>query len=109
MNRLRQSEIGIGSFIVSIISVLLMIILIVVAGIMETQTPGGLDDEAPELYAIGFAFIGCSLMVLLGLGLGIGAMFHPGRRNTFGIIGIVISSITIVGTTFLMILGSTMP
>jgi len=103
-----QSGLGIASLILSIVSALAIFMLVVLAGIVESTTPGGMDENSTEAMLIGlllFAFIGAAL---LGLGLGIGGLVQQNRAKTLAIIGTVISALTLVGSTAIILLGLAM-
>jgi hypothetical protein len=105
MEQRSHSGLGISSFITSIASAGLVLVMFVVAGILEASTPGGMPEDSPA--AMG---IGCSVFVflvgsLVSLGLGIGALFQQNRHKVFPILGIVISALTLFGTILLMLIG----
>ena len=103
-----QSGLGIASLILSIVSALAIFMLVVLAGVVESTTPGGMDENSTEAMLIGlllFAFIGATL---LGLGLGIGGLLQQNRAKTLAIIGTVISALTLVGSTAIILLGLAM-
>jgi hypothetical protein len=104
----KHSGLGIASFITSIVSGILIFLLIVIAGVMEASSPGGLDEESAGAVVVGlflFAFLGASLVAL---GLGIGGLIQKERKNIFAILGTVFAAVSIVGTTFIMVLGLAM-
>jgi hypothetical protein len=105
MDEPKHSGLGIASFITSMVAGVLIFLLIVIAGVMEASTPGGIDEESPAAVAIGlflFAFIG---VALVALGLGVGGLMQANRKKIFAILGTVFSSVSIVGTLFIMLLG----
>lgn len=100
-----QSGLGIASLILSIVSALAIFLLVVLAGVVESSTPGGMDENSPEAMLIGlllFAFMGGAL---LGLGLGIGGLLQSNRTKTVAVIGTVISAVTLVGSVAIILLG----
>ena len=108
MEEQKHSGLGIASFITSIISGILIFLTIVIAGIMEASTPGGIDAESAVAVTVGlslFAFLGAALVAL---GLGIGGLLQKGRRKIFAILGTVFSVVSLVVTAFLMIVGLAM-
>ena len=103
-----QSGLGIASLILSIVSALAIFLLVVLAGVVESSTPGGMDENSPEAMLIGlllFAFIGAAL---LGLGLGIGGLVQQNRNKTLAIVGTVLSAVTLVGSMSIILLGLAM-
>ena len=105
MEEQKHSRLGIASFITSIVSGILFFLVIVIAAVMETSTPGGMDEESAGAIMVGlflFAFLGAALVAL---GLGIGGLIEKERKKIFAILGTVFAALTIVGTIFIMMLG----
>lgn len=108
MEEQKHSGIGIVSFITSIISGICIFLILVIAGVMEASSPGGMDEESASAVVVGlslFAFLG---MALLALGLGIGGLFQKERKKIFAILGTVFSSISLLSTIFIIIVGLAM-
>jgi hypothetical protein len=108
MEEQKHSGLGIASFITSIVSGIIIFLLIVIAGVMETSTPGGMDEESAGAMMVGlflFAFLGAALVAL---GLGIGGLIQKERKKIFAMLGAVFAAATIVGTIFIMMLGLAM-
>jgi hypothetical protein len=104
----KHSGLGIASFITSIVSGILILLLIVVAGVMEASTPGGLDEESAGAFIVGLFLIAFLMAALVALGLGIGGLLQKERKNIFAILGTVFSAVSLVVTIFIMILGIAM-
>ncbi len=105
MEEQKHSGLGIASFITSLVSGILMFLLVLIAGVMETSTPGGMDEESAGAAMVGLfalAFLGAAL---LALGLGIGGLIQKERKKTFAILGTAFAAVTIVGTIVVMMLG----
>ena len=101
----RQSGPGIGSFVVSATCAVLMFLLLVVAGMLELSTPGGLDEESAEAMLIGMFMFLLMGGLLVGLGLGIGGLLQRERRKTFAILGTVLAAGTLLLTIGILLLG----
>lgn len=108
MEEQKHSGLGIASFITSIVSGLILFLLIVIAGVMEASTPGGIDENSAGAVIVGFCLFAFMGAALLALGLGIGGLFQKERKKIFAILGTVFSAVSLVGTIFLMILGIAM-
>ena len=108
MEEKKHSGLGIASFIISIISGILVLFLLVIAGVMEVSTPGGIDENSAGAIILGMFLIALMFVSLVALGLGIGGLLHKERKRIFAILGTVFSLVTIIGTIPLMILGSGM-
>lgn len=104
----KHSGLGIASFVVSMICGLAILALIVVAGLVEATTPGGMDAEPVIAMVVGLAFILFMLGALVALILGIVALFQKERKKVFAIIGTVFSALALVGTFALMMIGLAM-
>lgn len=102
---LKHSGLGIASFVTSIVAGLFTFILIIVAGVLETSTPGGIDEKSPAAIIIGLLIIAFILASLVSLGLGIGGLFTKERKKIFAILGTIFSSVTLLGTVSIMLLG----
>lgn len=101
----KHSGLGVASFITSIVSGIFLFLLIVIAGVMEASTPGGIDEHSAGAVMVGlflFAFMGGAL---IALGLGIGGLLQKERKKIFAILGTVFSAVSLVGTIFVMMLG----
>ena len=105
MEEQKHSGLGIASFITSIISGILTLVLIGVAGVMQASTPGGMDEKSAGAVVVGLFmifFLGASLVAL---GLGIGGLIQKDRKKIFAILGTVFAAITFLGTILLMMVG----
>jgi hypothetical protein len=72
---------------------------------MDATTPGGIDEEAPEVMVVGLVMIAVVGMSVLGIGLGLAGVLHVGRLRTFGILGLVFNMLVLVGLVGLMVVG----
>ena len=107
MNTLEQrhSGLGIASFILSILSGVFIFVLIVIAGVIETSTPGGIDEESTAAVIIGLLIIALIIAALVALGLGIAGLFMQDRKKIFSILGTIFSAVTLLGTFLILMLG----
>ena len=108
MEEQKHSRLGIASFITSIVSGILIFIVIVIAGVIEESTPGGMDEESAGAAMVGFAAIALLSAELVALGLGIAGLLQKERKKIFAILGVVFSAVTFVLVILLMILGLAM-
>lgn len=102
----KHSGIGIASFITSIIVGILMFLLVIVAGVMETSTPGGMDEKSAGAIIVGLGIFGLLFLDLVALGLGIGGLCQKERKKIMAILGTVFSVVILLGTLGLMVIGS---
>ena len=105
---LKHSGFGIASFILTLLFGLMMFGAIVMAGVMEASSPGGMDEESPEAIIVGLAILACGAGEILALVLGIVGLLIQGRRKVFAILGVCFSAVTLVGFLGLMLVGLAM-
>jgi hypothetical protein len=111
----RQSGLGIASFIIGLVSIVVMIIgfVAIVAALGDYIAPDGTIDpndiDPMELGAsmmVGILAIFGSLAVsFVGLILGIIGLVAKNRRKVFGVIGVVLNALLIVGFLGLFVFG----
>ena len=82
-----------------------MFILIVIAGIMESVQPGGVDEESVAALVLGLLVIGSFFIQMFAFALGIAGLFQRNRYKVFAILGIVFSSLSMFGMIGLIIIG----
>jgi len=105
--KLKHSRIGIASFVVSLLTAGLVIILVLVAGVFEALNPGSLDDDkSPTVILLG-VFVMLALMVaILAFGMALASLImEKNTKKTFSILGLVFSLFTVLGVIVLMIIG----
>jgi mannose/fructose/N-acetylgalactosamine-specific phosphotransferase system component IIC len=101
-----HSGLGIASFAIACFAGFIEFVFIVWAGILETSTPGGMDENSPQAAIIGLGILGGILLCLVGFALGIAGLFQRDQKKTFPVLGLVIGLLVMVGTAGLFILGS---
>ena len=105
---LKQSGLGIVSFGIGMASGLLAITLVVIAGMLEVSTPGGMDEESPQAILVGFGLFGVVAMNFLGLGLGFAGLVQPSRSRALAVLGLMANMLVVFGLCGLMALGLAM-
>tara|TARA_A100001035_G_C27776214_1_gene499175 strand:- start:962 stop:1291 length:330 start_codon:yes stop_codon:yes gene_type:complete len=108
MERQGQSKLGIASLIISIFTAIGLFILFLIAGVMESNTIGGIDEESAGAIIVGLFIFGFGFLDLLAIGLGIGGIFQKKRDRITAIIGTIISSATLIITVSLIGIGLAM-
>ena len=103
--RRRHSLLGIASFAIAIFAGLTAFALIVIAGVMEASTPGGMSEESVQAIVIGLGIFGVLALNLLGAGLGIAGLVVPNRSRVFGILGLIFNLLVIFGIAGLLVIG----
>jgi len=105
MEVLKHSGLGISSFVTSIVSIIAIFLLLVIAGVVESSTPGGMDEDSLAALLVGlflFVFLGASLVAL---GLGISGLFQKGRKKIFPILGTVFAAVTVLFAGSIVMIG----
>jgi len=101
-----HSGMGIAAFITALCGAVLMLGLIVVAGIIETTTPGGMEETSMSAILVGLGLMGTALMQLVAFGLGIAGAVQADRRRVFAVLGLVFSIGSMLAVVLLMVIGS---
>jgi hypothetical protein len=105
---MKHSKFGIASFVTALLSALLIFILFIVAGVLETTTPGGMDEKSAAAMIVGLVLFAFLFLSLISAGLGIGGLFEKDRKKIFAILGVIFSLLTLLGTIGLVVLGLAM-
>ncbi len=105
MERKGQSKLGIASLLISIITVIGLFIIFLIAGFIESNTYGGMDEESAGAIILGLLLFGFGFLDLLAIGLGIAGIFQKTRERITAIIGTIISSATLIVTVSLIGIG----
>ena len=108
MERKGQSKLGIASLLISIITVIGLFIIFLIAGFIESNTYGGMDEESAGAIILGLLLFGFGFLDLLAIGLGIAGIFQKTRERITAIIGTIISSATLIITVSLVGIGLAM-
>ena len=105
MERQGQSKLGIASLLISILTVIGLFIIFLIAGVMESNTYGGIDEDSAGAIILGLFLFGFIFLDLLAIGLGLVGIFQKTRERITAIIGTIISSATLVITVSLIGIG----
>ena len=108
MERQGQSKLGIAALLISIFTAIGLFIVFLIAGVMESNTYGGLDEESAVAIILGLFIFGFGFLDLLAVGLGIAGIFQKTRDRITAIIGTIISSATLIITLSLIAIGLAM-
>ena len=105
MERQGQSKLGITSLLISIFTAIGLFIVFLIAGVMESNTYGGIDEESAGAIILGLFIFGFVFLDLLAVGLGIAGIFQKTRDRITAIIGTILSSATLIITLSLIVIG----
>lgn len=102
---LRHSGLGIASFVLALGCAFLAFAMIVVAGVMEVSTPGGIDEESLAAGLVGLAILTALFGSFVAFILGAAGLFQSQRKKIFAALGLIFSGLTLFGTGGLIVLG----
>jgi hypothetical protein len=105
MENQKHSGLGITAFIGSLVASILGFLTVIVSGVIELSTPGGMSENSIEAVLIGLFLVITLFLGFVSLGLGIGAAFLKERKKIFAILAIVFSSTTILALLILILIG----
>ena len=101
----RHSGLGVASFILCLAIGLLELGTFVTAGIMGSNNPGGVDEESAAAALIGLTVLAGIFGAVVGVGLGIGGLMQRNRKKIFGILGLIMNGMIVLGVGFLIVVG----
>jgi len=99
----RHSKLGILSFIISLLAVIICLMSIVYVGYLVEYQVEPTTEENEILVGFGFLFSG--LLLLVGFTLGVLGLFQKEKRRMFAILSVSMSSIFLLFIIFLIVLG----
>jgi hypothetical protein len=82
------------------------IILLTIAGIMESRAPEGIDENSPEAMILGLLLIGGLVMSFVGGVLAVAGLVQGERSKVFPILGLGFNGMIILGVIGIVILGA---
>src|SRR5262249_41312680 len=94
---LGHSGLGIVSLAIALVVGAAEIVLLVIAGILESQIPGGIDENSPEAIILGLLLIGGMVVSLVGGVLAAVALAQGMRSKVFPILGLALNAMIILG------------
>jgi hypothetical protein len=103
---LPHSGLGIASFILGLSAVCLFLALLILAIAAENRPRYYRDDTLEAI--LGLLSCGLGLITLVGGGLGIGGVCQSRRRKVFGIIGLCLNGVFLLGILLLIFVGLTL-
>jgi mannose/fructose/N-acetylgalactosamine-specific phosphotransferase system component IIC len=101
----KHSGLGIGSFIMAILSGIEIFVMIAVATYFAAQNPDQFNEESPQAIIVGLGIFAGMGLAVIGLGLGIAGLAQPNRIKLFAILGLVFNVLLFVGVCGIIGLG----
>ena len=108
MERQGQSKLGIASLLISIFTAIGLFIVFLIAGIIESNTYGGIDEESAGALFLGLFLITFGFLDFIAIALGIAGIFQKTRVRMTAIFGTIISSAILIITVPLIGIGLAM-
>ncbi len=109
---------GIASFVIAILTTVLVVILVVVAGVVgasaleNVQDPQNVDPQSLQdspalagLALVGLGMLACVAFYLLGLALGVAGIVQRRRNRLFGVLGTIFNGVVVVLLVALIAFG----
>jgi hypothetical protein len=75
------------------------------AGIRQSATPGGIDEESPAAITIGLLLVLSLASCLVSFALEIAGLVQANRNKSFAILGTIISALVGIGASLTILLG----
>ena len=107
VHKMKHSGFGIASFATSLAFALGLFALVVVAGVIEMNSPEGMDEESTTAVVNGLLLFAGIFGEDLAIILGIVGVAQSSHKKVFGILGISISLLTFALLAALIVLGMT--
>lgn len=104
----KQSGLGIAALVITVLCGLGMFALVVVAGVIESSQPGGMDEESPEAIAVGLGIFFLLFVAFVGFCLSIASLFHRNRGKLCGILALILNVVMVLGVVGLIVIGIAM-
>ena len=113
-----HSRMGIASFVIAILATVVLVALFVVGGVVAASAFQNVDPQAlgpesvqsspafAELALIGIGVLGCLVLHVVGLGLGIAGLIQRLRKRLFSVLGTALNGLVIFVFVALFALGS---
>lgn len=99
---IKQSGLGITSFVLAMSSILIIIVATFIAVGFEVASGGIAEDSvAPGIYALIFVF--GFLINLVGVGFGIAGMVQKMRKRVFSILGLIFNGLGVISMILIFI------
>jgi len=103
-----HSGLGIASLILGVLCGVGAFGLLVAAGVMESSTPGGMNEESPAAIVLGLALFAVMGLCLMGGLLGIFGVVQSQRKKVFAILGLAANGLVFFGLVGIILLGLAM-
>lgn len=104
----KHSGLGIASFILALISGVMLFAMIGVATYFAATQGDQFDEESTPAILVGLGIIGGLGVAVIGGGLGLAGLVQPGRNKVFAVLGLTFNTLVFVAVCGIMGLGLAM-
>lgn len=113
----RHSRMGIASFIIAILTTVLIVVLFIIAGVIGASVfsgadPGSIDPQSIQdspafagLALVGIGFIVGIGLFLVGLVLGLIGIFQRRRKRLFAVLGTIFNGLAVLAVVAVVVIG----
>ena len=101
----RHSGVGIASFVMGLVNVVLFLGMMVFAIALGASSGGHVDEHAASTIMLGLFAILIALICLIGTGLGIAGVVQKIRRRVFGVIGLCLNGGVLLLIILIILVG----
>lgn len=101
----RPSSLGLWSFLISIATGGVLLLVIGAAVVMTIDPTVNLTEDSPEAMILGLGMLGGLGVAVIGLVLGFRGLAAPNTGKVLAILGIVFNGLILLGTLGLMVIG----
>jgi len=100
-----HSGVGIASFVAGIVALLMIVGAFGLAVVAIAGDPHAKEPPREAFALIGLLMVGGGLVALIGTGLGIGSCCQGERKKVFGVIGLVMNGLLLLGGIGVILIG----
>jgi hypothetical protein len=108
MDEYRHSELGLASFVTSILTLVLLILVFGITLFLAATSPDGVDEEAAATIILGGTMLACVGALVVAFGLGIAGLWQTERKKLFALLGIVLSGLGLMPNFLFLLAGLAM-
>ena len=100
-----HSKFGIASFVTGLIVGLAELALLIIAGVMETSTPGGISEDDPKAMVLGLFLLLGLLLAFIGATIGVAGLFEANKKKVFCVLGVIFNGLSLAAVVAIIGIG----
>lgn len=101
----KHSGLGIVSMFMGVTTGIITFVIFVFAGYLESNTPGGIDDESPLAIIMGAGILLTVFLIFVGTVLGFVGLFQKDKKKLFPAVGSFLNLFLLLGVIGIIILS----